>query len=60
MLLAEFQRAGIPIVVPERRIVDIQQIFHREEPRDLSGAVRFHLGRELEEVVRAALAEQGG
>jgi DNA polymerase III subunit epsilon len=35
--------------VAERRVVDVQMIFHREEPRDLSAAVRFYLGRELED-----------
>lgn len=46
MLLAEFRRSGIAFDVRDRRIVDIQAIFHREEPRDLSAAARFYLGRE--------------
>ncbi len=56
MLLAEFQRAGVEFRVDERRIVDVQMIFHREEPRDLSAAVRFYLGRELEDA-HSALAD---
>jgi DNA polymerase III subunit epsilon len=56
MLLAEFQRAEVPFQIGDRRIVDAQFIFHREEPRDLSAAVRFYLGRELEDA-HSALAD---
>ncbi len=56
MLLAEFRRAGVPFDPPERRIIDVQMIFHREEPRDLGAAVRFYLGRELEDA-HSALAD---
>ena len=56
MLLAEFRRAGVPFQVGDRRIVDAQMIFHREEPRDLSAAVRFYLGREMEDA-HSALAD---
>ncbi len=56
MLLAEFERAGIPFNVDERRLIDVQQIFHREEPRDLSAAVKFYLERELEDA-HSALAD---
>ena len=56
MLLAEFQRAGVPFDIEARRIIDVQLIFHREEPRDLSAAARFYLGRELEDA-HSALAD---
>ncbi len=56
MLLSEFQRAGVPFDPRARRVVDVQMIFHREEPRDLSAAVRFYLGRELEDA-HSALAD---
>jgi len=46
MLVAEFRRADVAFDPRERRIVDIQAIFHREERRDLSAAARFYLGRE--------------
>ncbi len=49
MLLAEFHRAGIRFEVGDRKLIDVQQIFHREEPRDLSAATRFYLGREHED-----------
>jgi DNA polymerase-3 subunit epsilon len=49
MLLAEFARCGIEFDLTGRRIVDMQNIFHKEEPRDLSAAARFYLDREHEE-----------
>lgn len=49
LLLAEFKRAGVPFSIQGRRLIDAQVIFHREEPRDLSAAARFYLGREHEE-----------
>jgi len=49
MLVEEFRRCGIRFGMEGRRIIDVQNIFHREEPRDLSAAARFYLGREHEE-----------
>ena len=49
MLAAEFARCDLRLDLEGRRIVDVQNIFHREEPRDLSAAARFYLGREHEE-----------
>lgn len=49
MLLTEFKRAGVPFSLQGRRLIDAQAIFHREEPRDLSAAARFYLGREHRE-----------
>lgn len=49
MLLAEFARAGVDFDMEGRLVVDMQNIFHREEPRDLSAAARFYLQREHEE-----------
>ena len=49
MLTAEFKRCGIDFDLESRRMLDMQNIFHREEPRDLSAAARFYLGREHEE-----------
>jgi DNA polymerase-3 subunit epsilon len=49
MLIAEFKRAGLDFDHRTRRVIDIQGIFHREEPRDLSAAARFYLGREHQE-----------
>ena len=49
MLVAEFARCDIRFELADRRVIDMQNIFHREEPRDLSAAARFYLEREHEE-----------
>jgi DNA polymerase-3 subunit epsilon len=49
MLVQELRRCGVELPLEGRRIVDMQTIFHREEPRDLSAAARLYLGREHEE-----------
>ena len=46
ILIAEFARSGITFDVKARRLIDMKMIFHREEPRDLSAAARFYLGRD--------------
>lgn len=46
VLMAEFRRAGVPFEIGDRRLVDMKMIFHRQEPRDLSAAARFYLGRD--------------
>jgi DNA polymerase-3 subunit epsilon len=46
ILLAELRRSGLELDLKDRRIIDIQAIFHREERRDLSAAARFYLGRD--------------
>lgn len=49
MLVHEFNRCDVDFPMEGRRVVDMQNIFHREEPRDLSAAARFYLEREHEE-----------
>lgn len=49
MLIWEFKRCGVEFSMDDRRVVDVQNIFHSEERRDLSAAARFYLGREHEE-----------
>jgi DNA polymerase-3 subunit epsilon len=48
LLEREFRDCGLDLQLDRRRIVDVMTIFHRMEPRDLSAAVRFYLGREHE------------
>ena len=43
MLIAEFRRAQIEFDYKSRKVIDVQNIFHKEEPRDLSAAARFYL-----------------
>lgn len=45
MLLEELMRVGHAWNTQDLRIVDVQRIFHRMEPRDLSAAVSYYLGR---------------
>ena len=42
-LNAEMVRSGVEFTVQGRAVLDAMEIFHREEPRDLTGAVRFYL-----------------
>ncbi len=56
LLLAEFRRSGIEYDPKARQIVDIQFVFHREEPRDLAAAARFYLGSDFEDA-HSALAD---
>lgn len=41
----EFARVGMAFTPSARKHVDVQRIYHKKEPRDLSAAVRFYLGR---------------
>lgn len=45
MLEEEFMRCGMSFGAQSRRSVDVQKIFFKREPRDLSAAVRFYCGR---------------
>lgn len=47
MLIEEFLRCGINFDVKKRRLVDVQNIFHKMEPRTLKAAYRFYCGKEL-------------
>lgn len=61
VLQKEFERAGVPFSLEGRRIVDMQTIFFKKEPRDLAAALRLFAGRDhggahaaLADVVAAA------
>ena len=47
LLVEEFLRAGIDFELKGRRLVDVQNIFHKMEPRNLSAAYKFYCGKEL-------------
>ncbi len=54
MLVEEFKRCDVTFSMEGRRVVDVMNIFHKEEPRrDLSAAARFYLGREHEDAHEA-------
>ena len=42
----EFARVGLNFASSSRKHVDVQRIYHRMEPRDLSAAVRFYCDRD--------------
>lgn len=49
VLAEEFLRAGVDIDLKRRKAVDVQNIFHKMEPRTLVAALKFYCGRELED-----------
>ncbi|MDR0993957.1 MAG: 3'-5' exonuclease [Verrucomicrobiota bacterium] len=48
LLSEEFSRANRPFQVEGRRVLDAQRIFFRNEPRDLSAALRYYCGTDHE------------
>jgi DNA polymerase III subunit epsilon len=62
MLMEEFIRADVEFDMKNRRIIDVQKIYHMMEQRTLSAAYRFYCNKTLEdahsaEVDAAATAE---
>lgn len=47
LLVEEFLRADIDFDLKGRRFVDVQNIFHKMEPRNLSAAYKFYCKKEL-------------
>ena len=47
LLMEEFLRIGMEVDMRGTRIVDVQNIFHRMEPRTLKAAYKFYCGEEL-------------
>jgi DNA polymerase-3 subunit epsilon len=48
VLVDEFQRADYDFDITEKRLVDVQNIFHKMEPRTLSAAYTFYCDKDLE------------
>jgi DNA polymerase III subunit epsilon len=48
LLAEEFLRAGIDFELKGRRFVDVQNIFHKMEPRTLKAAYKFYCEKNLE------------
>jgi DNA polymerase-3 subunit epsilon len=48
LLVEEFLRAGVPFNLKSRRLIDVQNIFHKMEQRTLKAAYRFYCHKELE------------
>ena len=47
LLMEEFLRAGISLDMTNRRLLDVQQIFHMMEKRTLGAAYKFYCEKEL-------------
>ena len=47
MLMEEFDRVGLEFDINSRRIIDVQRIFYKMEPRTLKAALRFYCQKEL-------------
>jgi DNA polymerase III subunit epsilon len=62
MLMEEFARVGMELDLTRRRLIDVQRIFYKMEPRTLKAAYRLYCGQELTDAhdaladVRATLA----
>lgn len=49
ILMEEFARVGIEFDVSNRRLIDVQRIFYKMEPRTLKAALRFYCDQEMED-----------
>lgn len=49
LLLEEFNRAGISLDITCTRFIDVQTIFHKQEPRTLTAAYKFYCGKNLDD-----------
>ena len=47
ILVEEFMRADVDFDLKNRRLVDVQNIFHQMEPRTLKAAYKFYCGKEI-------------
>lgn len=48
MLVEEFLRAGVDVDLSDVKLIDVQNIYHKLERRNLSAAYQFYCGKELE------------
>jgi len=48
LLVEEFLRADVDFDIRSRKLVDVQNIFHKMEPRNLAAAYKFYCGKPLE------------
>ncbi len=48
-LMEEFDRAGLDFQIDHRRLIDVQRIFYKMEPRTLKAAVKFYCNRDFED-----------
>ncbi len=46
LITEEFKRNGLDFSLDDRRVIDVQRIYHKMEPRTLSAALRFYCNEE--------------
>lgn len=49
MLMEEFARVGVEFEINNRRIIDVQRVFYKMEPRTLKAALKFYCQKDLED-----------
>jgi DNA polymerase III subunit epsilon len=49
MLMEEFSRVGVEFEINNRRIIDVQRVFYKMEPRTLKAALKFYCQKDLED-----------
>ena len=54
LLVEEFLRCGLSLDLRNRYLVDVQNIFHKMEPRNLSAAYKFYCNANLEDAHHAS------
>lgn len=47
MLMEEFARAGFDFDIQRRRLIDMQRLFYKMEPRTLSAAYKYYTGKKM-------------
>lgn len=48
LLVEEFLRADVPFEMKNRKLIDVQRIYHLMEPRNLTAAFKFYCNKDLE------------
>jgi DNA polymerase-3 subunit epsilon len=48
LLMEEFLRAGVDFDMKNRKLLDVQNIFHKMEPRTLTAAYKFYCSKSLD------------
>lgn len=48
MLIEEFHRVGLHLDISKRRLIDVQKIFYKMEPRTLKAAYKLYCDKDLE------------